>query len=556
MSVDPSVQNVYVGWRGDGIEAVQSLPKMFILYAQDQAEARVLSAREGGAWVEWTGPTATGYGIGMARVSLHILTFVARVSMMRADPIIAHLTLLRTGTASIRAQANAMQPYLLVIRTVSWNPRAAYWEKSCPVRSCGLHLGLDPAKYPASYTDAGLPIASLALKVESSRSNPVVIYMYLQGSPNQFHHLDEADNWTPSDAKCSGASDAYETAIPHAGTMEHQPNIPTVSLTNVPIKIVRLDGVHCPSPEFNIPHTYVEYPNSTSLSIIPARLSGATVAITTRVPISAATLDACPSLKHIAILAIGCDHVDLEACKQRGVAVSNVPAASNESVAEHAIALYFAVRRKVVLMHELTVKGEEWPEKGTLKAYFGEMPGTCRIETMGVIGAGELGNRVANIGRALGMTVLLADRKGIPDSAVRPGRTPFTTVLRTSTILMLTCPLSPSTLSLIAAPELALMHPESILINVARGGIVVEADLVEALRHGRMGGAATDVFVEEPAGEENALVKAAREKELQGRLVLSPHVAWCARSSIEKLRRTVQGNVEAWFRGEVRNSVV
>lgn len=163
------------------------------------------------------------------------------------------------------------------------------------------------------------------------------------------------------------------------------------------------------------------------------------------------------------------------------------------------------------------------------------------------------GNRVAAIGRALGMTVQISERKSVAPSSTRPSRIPFPTVLQTSTILMITLPLTPSTHSLISTPEFALMRPDAILINVARGGIVDEDALVDALRENRIAGAAADVFSREPAGRENVLV---REGGMGGRLVLSPHVAWFARSSIEKLRRTVVENIEAWVGGEVRNVVV
>lgn len=115
------------------------------------------------------------------------------------------------------------------------------------------------------------------------------------------------------------------------------------------------------------------------------------VAITTRIPISAHTLSRLPSLKLIAVLAIGTDMIDLAACKEHNVTVCNVPAASNESVAEQAIALYFALRRRVVRMHGLTVQGSKWGVQGTLKAEFGDCPRTCREEIVGIIGGGELG---------------------------------------------------------------------------------------------------------------------------------------------------------------------
>ena len=165
------------------------------------------------------------------------------------------------------------------------------------------------------------------------------------------------------------------------------------------------------------------------------------------------------------------------------------------------------------------------------------------------------------------MTVHFADRKASPPSS-RESYLPFTQILQQSTLLFLTLPLTPSTTNLLSTPEFALMRPDALLVNVARGGIVDEDALVKALEEGKIGGAATDVFFEEPAGVGNSvLVQKAREwkegslkggegRKLSGRLVLSPHIAWWARSSIEKLRGTVAGNIEGWARGEVRNSVV
>ena len=117
------------------------------------------------------------------------------------------------------------------------------------------------------------------------------------------------------------------------------------------------------------------------------------------------------------------------------------------------------------------------------------------------------GNRVATIGKALGMNVIIADRKGVPSTSIRSGRTDFITALKSSTVIILALPLSPSTTNLISAEEFKLMRPDAILINVSRGGIVNEDDLVAALKEKRIRGAATDVYVEEPAGRENVLVR-------------------------------------------------
>lgn len=170
-----------------------------------------------------------------------------------------------------------------------------------------------------------------------------------------------------------------------------------------------------------------------------------------------------------------------------------------------------------------------------------------------------LGNRVATICRALGSKVQFAERKN--SSSIREGRISFTECLKTSTTIFLTLPLSPESLNLISAPEFALMRQDSLLINVARGGIVDETALVQALTTKEIHAAATDVYIEEPAGMDNVLVRTANEwreegNELDGRLILSPHIAWWAKSSIEKLRRTVGENIEAWARGESQNLVL
>jgi lactate dehydrogenase-like 2-hydroxyacid dehydrogenase len=161
-----------------------------------------------------------------------------------------------------------------------------------------------------------------------------------------------------------------------------------------PLNIVRLDGIHTPAPFFSptFKHTYSSYDyTSSDDTLIISRLLDADVCITTRVPITSATLAACPRLKLIAVLAIGTDMLDLAACKAHNVTVCNVPAASNESVAEQAIALFFALRRNVVRMHGLTSMGSLWGEKMTLKSEFGECPRTCRGEVVGILGGGELG---------------------------------------------------------------------------------------------------------------------------------------------------------------------
>ncbi|PQE24918.1 Glycerate dehydrogenase protein [Rutstroemia sp. NJR-2017a WRK4] len=340
---------------------------------------------------------------------------------------------------------------------------------------------------------------------------------------------------------------------------------PTAQAPTLPptLHILRLDPIHHPSPDFTpLPHPYTY----TELSTPPppaeellSHLHPAHILLTTRFPLPSTLLSQLPNLMHIGVIAIGTDHIDLEYCKEHHISVSHVPAASNEAVSEHALALYFALRRNIVGMHELTSEGREWVQRGSLTGEFwGGLVGGLRREVVGIVGGGELGTRVANLCRSLSMHVQISERPDHPPSLPpRPNRTPFPTILSTSTILFLTLPLTPSTHNLLTYAQLSLLPPTCLVINIARGGIVNEADLVRVLQEGKIAGAATDVFEVEPAGEENVLVEAAREdKRLRGRLILTPHVAWWGRSSVERLREVSVGNVVRWVRGERENRVV
>lgn len=168
---------------------------------------------------------------------------------------------------------------------------------------------------------------------------------------------------------------------------------------------------------------------------------------------------------------------------------------------------------------------------------------------------GPVGNRVATIGRALGMPVIFAERKGVKENDVRPGRVEFFTALKQSTVVMITCLLNDSTRDMIGEGELQLMRKDAVLINVARGGIVNEKALAKALKERWIIGAAVDVFEEEPAGFDTPLVAAVRE-DPHLNLILSPHVAWYASTSLERLQVIVPANIEAFVAGKPQNVVI
>jgi lactate dehydrogenase-like 2-hydroxyacid dehydrogenase len=162
--------------------------------------------------------------------------------------------------------------------------------------------------------------------------------------------------------------------------------------TRAPLKVVRLDGIHCAGPALTIPHIYTEYPTTTPTET-PSRIREADIIITARVPLTAAHLapESTPQLQMVAVMATGTEIVDLRACRERGILVCNVPASSNQAVAEHAFALFMAVRRRVVRMQKLIEADQLWPERGTCAAEFEGLPMGWAEEIVGIVGVGELG---------------------------------------------------------------------------------------------------------------------------------------------------------------------
>ncbi|CAD0109555.1 unnamed protein product, partial [Aureobasidium uvarum] len=313
--------------------------------------------------------------------------------------------------------------------------------------------------------------------------------------------------------------------------------------------IVQLDG-HIDLPPLRFPHTFEKHLH-TSPSELPSRIASATIAIGTAVTITKANFVSATKLQLLACLGAGCDRFDLNAAKECGVTVTNTPAQNTSTVAEHALSLYFAVKRKIVELDRFTKEGEKWKAQGTSSTEFkGVMPRICEEEIVGIIGYGALGKRVEKVCKALDMRVLIAERKGSNEN--RPSRTAFEDVLRQCTTLFITCPLDPSTHNMISHHELSLLHSTSILINVGRGGIVNELALATALKEGKLIGAGTDVFEHEPATKENCPLLA---EDVPG-LVATPHLAWFSDRTILGTKECVRDTIEAFVRGEPVNIVV
>ncbi|CAM3605190.1 Glycerate dehydrogenase [Deinococcus saxicola] len=292
-------------------------------------------------------------------------------------------------------------------------------------------------------------------------------------------------------------------------------------------------------------HEWREYPH-TPPELIIERLQGAHIAITNRVPITRAVLEAVPTLALVAVCATGSEHVDVAACSERGVAVCNVRDWS-VSVPEHVFALLLALRRQLPAYMGAVAAGQ-WQASPTYGFLLPPLPITLGGTALGIIGYGALGRRVAALAGAFGMTVLIAEHRGA--ATVRGDRTPFETVLAQSQALVVLCPLSDQTRGLIGAAELAQMPRDALLINCARGGIVDEAALAGALERGELAGAGVDVLSREPPTAGNPLL----DLKLPN-LILTPHMAFASVQSLETLAEQLIGNLEAFVAGPPRHLV-
>jgi len=296
-------------------------------------------------------------------------------------------------------------------------------------------------------------------------------------------------------------------------------------------------------PDFE--HEWVEH-ETTAPSEVIERLKEATIAITNKVPLRADSLSELPGLKFIAVAATGIDIVDLDYCRRRNLPVSNVRNYARNSVPEHVFMLILALRRNLLSYCEDLERGLWQQASG-----FCLLTHTIRdldASTLGIIGYGTLGRAVEKLALAFGMRVLISEHKEA--RARREGRTSFEDVLRTSDIITLHCPLSDETRGLIGREEFRMMRRDAILINTARGGLVDEISLVEALRSGSIAGAGFDVLTKEPPREGNLLLNLNLPN-----FILTPHIAWASREAMQTLADQLIENLEAFASGKPRNLV-
>ena len=277
------------------------------------------------------------------------------------------------------------------------------------------------------------------------------------------------------------------------------------------------------------------------------RSAGAEILLTNKTPLMAETLEKLPDLRYIGVLATGYNVVDLDAAKQRGITVTNVPAYSTDSVAQMVFALILELTRHVQAHSDAVHRGE-WVKSKDFS--FWQTP---QIEltgkTIGIIGFGQIGKAVARIADACGMRIL-ATRTRNPEHPPLQGFSWADTndILHESDIISLHAPLTPETQGLINSQTIELMKQSAFLINTARGPLVVEADLADALNSGRIAGAGLDVLSVEPPKPDNPLLTAKN-------CIITPHIAWATHEARMRLMDITVQNLKAFLAGKPINVV-
>jgi glycerate dehydrogenase len=280
------------------------------------------------------------------------------------------------------------------------------------------------------------------------------------------------------------------------------------------------------------------------------RLAGHAIAVTNKVVIDEAILNspAARELKLIAVAATGTDIIDKQAAANRGVKVCNVPGYASQSVAQFTLALILELASHAG-SYAAAVKASEW-QKSPIFALLTFPNIELSGKKLGIIGFGNIGRTVAQMARGFGMEIIIGGRSGGPNAAA--DRVPLAELFDQADFVSLHCPLTAKTRNLMNEKSLALMKPSAFLINTARGALVDEPALIQALRTKRIAGAAVDVISQEPPPADHPMITAAKELP---NLIVTPHTAWSAREARVRLLNEVKENIAAFLRGQPKNLV-
>jgi len=285
----------------------------------------------------------------------------------------------------------------------------------------------------------------------------------------------------------------------------------------------------------------------TPADLVLERAKDAEIILVSKVKLTETVLADLPKLRYISMLATGYNNVDVAAAAKRGIPVSNVPAYSTESVVQTAFALLLELTTQVGL-HDAAVKAGEWvrcPDHAFWKSSIVELDGL----TIGIVGYGTIGRALARVAAAFGMRVIVH----APRIPADPGSLPVRFVsleelFATADVVSLNCPQTAENTGFVNARLLALMKPGAFFLNAARGGLVNEADLADALNRGLLAGAGLDVVAHEPMLPDNPLLSAKN-------CIFTPHIAWASLAARKRLMGIVAGNIAGFLEGAPVNVV-
>ena len=286
----------------------------------------------------------------------------------------------------------------------------------------------------------------------------------------------------------------------------------------------------------------VEIYDRTPASETVKRAAGAEIVLTNKTLLMAEVIGKLPDLKYIGVLATGYNVVDLESARRKGIVVTNVPAYSTMSVAQHVFALILEFFNGTGSLSEGVRKGR-WSRNIDF-CYWDKTLTELDGLTMGIVGFGKIGKAVARIGEVFGLKVMVHTRSSVNGYE----NCSLDELLKNSDIVTLHCPLTPETQGMINAGRLGMMKPSALLVNTARGPLLVEQDLAEALNKGIIAGACLDVLSQEPPVKDNPLLSARN-------CIITPHVAWATLEARKRLMGIAVSNVREFLAGNPVNVV-
>ena len=277
---------------------------------------------------------------------------------------------------------------------------------------------------------------------------------------------------------------------------------------------------------------------------IAARIGGCEIVLTNKTPISRSVLDRCPQVRYIGLLATGYNVVDVDAARERNIPVCNVPGYSTHSVSQHVFALLLCFFGKTDKYINSVANGD-WIKSKSF-CYFPWNTAELYGKTFGILGYGSIGKAVARIADAFGMKVIVNTRTTPDNCGYRV--VDRETLFRQSDILSLHCPLTEQTKNIVNAKTLSLMKQSAVIVNTARGGLIDEAALADALNFGKIAGACLDTVAEEPMLADNPLLGAKN-------CIITPHIGWAPRETRERLLKIALQNLKSFIDGAPQNVV-